>query len=100
MTPGLDPRFVEVWFSDGSALELDVDAQLRQRPGVAEALTDWLMSMPARAAAADALRHRLEPLGLGLRIRRRRARLELEVQEAPIESRAVGQPGRGSSVAG
>ncbi|HYM83610.1 MAG TPA: hypothetical protein VEY67_05635, partial [Candidatus Dormibacteraeota bacterium] len=67
MALGTDPRFVEVWFPDGTALEVDVDARLRERPAVAEALTDWLMTMPARATAAEALLDRLAPLGLDLR---------------------------------
>ena len=95
-----DPRFVEVWFPDGSALEVDVDARLRQRPGVAEALADWLMSMPGRATAADALLGRLAPLGLGLRIRRGRARLELEVSDAKADVRTPRQAEGGPPVTG
>ncbi len=79
-----DRRFVEVWFPDGTALQLDVDERLRARPGVAEALADWLMTMPAKASAADALRGRLAPRGLALRVRAGRTRLALEVSEPEI----------------
>ncbi len=95
MALGTDPRFVEVWFPDGSALEVDVDARLRRLPGVAEALADWLMSMPSRATAAEALRGRLEPLGLALRIRSRRSRLAIQVEEAR-QDQAVARPGQPS----